>query len=203
MTQGKIERYHRTLKNVVTLQNYYLPWELEREVGTFVRRYNHERVHEALKNLTPADVYLGRARNILGAREKLKRQALERRRRYHRGLPARKEELIRPSMFRELSLVSEPDLSQFSRRRTITSTAGSSNTTKRGAPCARRRPSTIRMTSRSADGCTTSLPCRRWAFGPTDVSWTSNDSAMTAGCETLRAPRCIVPRSSMGSGPLP
>jgi transposase InsO family protein len=28
-TQGKIERYHRTLKNVVTLRNYYLLWELE------------------------------------------------------------------------------------------------------------------------------------------------------------------------------
>jgi putative transposase len=112
MTQGKIERYHRTLKNVVTLQNYYLPWELEREVGRFVRHYNHERVHEALKNLTPADVYHGRGRDILSARERLKRQAMERRRRYNRGLPARKEELIRPSLFREVSLIPEPDLSQ-------------------------------------------------------------------------------------------
>ena len=25
MTQGKIERYHRTLKNVVLLNNYWLP----------------------------------------------------------------------------------------------------------------------------------------------------------------------------------
>jgi transposase InsO family protein len=41
MTQGKIERYHRTLKNVVKLQNYYLPGELERELAQFVEHYNH------------------------------------------------------------------------------------------------------------------------------------------------------------------
>jgi transposase InsO family protein len=29
MTQGKIERYHRTMKNIIKLQNNYLPWELE------------------------------------------------------------------------------------------------------------------------------------------------------------------------------
>lgn len=113
MTQGKIERYHRTLKNVVTLRNYYLPWELEGQLGRFVHYYNHERVHEPLKNLTPADVYHGRSRDILSARERLKRQAIERRRRYNRGLPPRKEELIRPSLFREVSLIPEPELSHF------------------------------------------------------------------------------------------
>jgi transposase InsO family protein len=101
MTQGKIERYHRTLKNTVTLRNYYLPWELEREIDGFVRFYNHERVHEALDNLTPADVYHGRARDILTARERLKRQTLQRRRRYNLGLPVPPEEPIRPSLYRE------------------------------------------------------------------------------------------------------
>jgi hypothetical protein len=28
-TQGKIERYHRSMKNVVKLENFYFPWELE------------------------------------------------------------------------------------------------------------------------------------------------------------------------------
>ena len=107
MTQGKIERYHRTMKNVVTLQNYYLPGQLKQEVGQFVTYYNHKRVHESLKNLTPADVYHGRGREILTARERLKRQTLRRRRRYNRALPERKEELIRPSLFREVSLDSE------------------------------------------------------------------------------------------------
>ena len=112
MTQGKIERYHRSLKNVVTLQNYYLPWVLEEELRRFVPYYNHERVHESLENLTPADVYHGRGREILTARERLKRQTLRRRRRYNKALPERKEELIRPAVFREVSLNLEPCLSQ-------------------------------------------------------------------------------------------
>ena len=33
MTQGKIERYHRSLKNVVKLEHYYTPREVERAVG--------------------------------------------------------------------------------------------------------------------------------------------------------------------------
>jgi transposase InsO family protein len=109
MTQGKIERYHRSMKNVVTLQNYYLPGELKEEIGRFVSYYNHQRVHESLKNLTPADVYHGRGRAILTARERLKRQTLRRRRRSNMELPERKEELIRPSLFREVSLTEEPE----------------------------------------------------------------------------------------------
>jgi hypothetical protein len=109
MTQGKIERYHRTMKNVVTLQNYYLPGELEEEIRRFVAYYNHQRVHESLKNLTPADVYHGRGREILTARERLKQQTLRRRRRYNKALPEREEELIRPALFREVSLTNEPE----------------------------------------------------------------------------------------------
>ena len=100
MTQGKIERYHRSLKNVVKLQNYYLPWELEREIERFVRYYNQERVHEALDNLTPADVYEGRGREIQTARERLKQQTLRRRRRYNLGLRVQREEPILPSLYR-------------------------------------------------------------------------------------------------------
>jgi putative transposase len=100
MTQGKIERYHRTLKNVIKLENYYLPWELEREIERFVGYYNQERVHEALDNLTPADVYEGRGREIQTARERLKQQTLRRRRRYNLGLQAQREEPILPSLYR-------------------------------------------------------------------------------------------------------
>ena len=46
MTQGKIERYHRSMKNVVKLAHYYSPWELERSIAQFVHHYNHERYHE-------------------------------------------------------------------------------------------------------------------------------------------------------------
>lgn len=84
-TQGKIERYHRSLKNVVTLQNYYVPWELEQELRRYVNHYNHERVHESLQNLTPAHVFTGRARTILTRRERIKRQTLKLRRQQNLG----------------------------------------------------------------------------------------------------------------------
>ena len=63
-TQGKIERWHQTLKNRILLDNYYLPGELERQVAAFVTHYNHVRYHESLSNVTPADVYLGRAAGV-------------------------------------------------------------------------------------------------------------------------------------------
>jgi putative transposase len=83
MTQGKIERYHRSLKNEVLLQHYYLPEELEREIARFVEYYNNERYHESLNNLTPADVYYGRAREVETRRERIKRETLQQRRRYN------------------------------------------------------------------------------------------------------------------------
>jgi len=79
MTQGKIERYHRSMKNVVRLENYYSPGELERAIARFVAYYNHERLHEAIGNVTPDDMYHGRQRAILSHREKIKRLTLERR----------------------------------------------------------------------------------------------------------------------------
>ena len=89
MTQGKIERYHRTMKNVVELVNYFDPWTLEREVARFVDYYNHQRYHEALHNLTPADVYFGRAKEVQTRREAIKQQTLQiRRQQYRQGLLA-------------------------------------------------------------------------------------------------------------------
>jgi transposase InsO family protein len=83
MTQGKIERWHRSLKNQVLLENYYLPDDLKRRIDVFVRYYNSERYHESLNNLTPEDVYVGRGQQILDQRRKIKRQTIERRRRLH------------------------------------------------------------------------------------------------------------------------
>jgi transposase InsO family protein len=79
MTQGKIERYHRSIKNVVRLENHYSPWELERAIARFVAHYHHERLHEAIVNVTPDDMYHGRQREIITRREKTKRLTLERR----------------------------------------------------------------------------------------------------------------------------
>jgi len=71
-TQGKIERYHRSMKNVVKLDNYYCPDELIDALTRFVNYYNNERYHESLDNVTPADVYWGRKDQILKRREKTK-----------------------------------------------------------------------------------------------------------------------------------
>ena len=82
-TQGKIERWHQTLKNRILLENYYLPEDLERQVAAFVEHYNQARYHESLGNLTPADVYCGRGQAILTERERIKRQTIQTRRLQH------------------------------------------------------------------------------------------------------------------------
>ncbi len=82
-TQGKIERWHRSMKNQILLHNYYLPGELEEHLQHFVSYYNHERYHESLDNLTPADVFYGREKEILGQRELIKQNTLAMRRRMH------------------------------------------------------------------------------------------------------------------------
>jgi putative transposase len=88
MTQGKIERYHRSMKNIVNLQNYFLPGHLESEIASFVNYYNHQRYHESLNNLTPADVYVGRAKEVLTKRDHIKKQTLQQRRLLNLQLPA-------------------------------------------------------------------------------------------------------------------
>ncbi|HJL53565.1 MAG: IS3 family transposase [Pseudomonadales bacterium] len=82
-TQGKIERWHRSLKNQILLENYYLPGDLEQRIGEFVDYYNHERYHESLNNLTPSDVYYGRGQQVLERREQIKLNTLAIRRKMH------------------------------------------------------------------------------------------------------------------------
>ena len=79
-TQGKIERYHRSMKNVAKLDNYYCPEELTGALEKFVHYYNYQRYHESLDNVTPADVYLGKREKILKRREKIKSQSMAKRR---------------------------------------------------------------------------------------------------------------------------
>ena len=83
MTQGKIERWHQTLKNRILLENYYLPGDLEAQIDAFVAYYNHRRYHESIDNLTPADVYFGRGQTILLERERIKRKTIQNRRLLH------------------------------------------------------------------------------------------------------------------------
>ena len=84
MTQGKIERWHRSMQNQILLENDDLPGQLESAIGRFVEYYNHQRYHESLNNLTPADVYYGRGTNLLRMRRKSKPQTMNERRRLQR-----------------------------------------------------------------------------------------------------------------------
>ena len=83
MTQGKIERWHQTLKNRILLEHYYLPGDLKGQIDDFVGHYNHRRYHESLGNLTPADVCFGRSQTILLRKEWSKRKTFEHRHLQH------------------------------------------------------------------------------------------------------------------------
>ena len=79
-TQGKIERYHRSMKNVICLEHHFFPWQLEQAIAAFIEHYNHHRYHKSLDNLTPADCLLRRAAQLLDARAAIKRRTLALRR---------------------------------------------------------------------------------------------------------------------------
>jgi putative transposase len=88
MTQGKIERWHQTLKNRILLEHDYLPGDLTAQIAMFVDHYNHRRYHERLRNLTPADVYFGRGQSILNQRQRIKQKTIESRRLQHANAAA-------------------------------------------------------------------------------------------------------------------
>jgi transposase InsO family protein len=79
-TQGKIERYHRSMKNLILLNHYYSPLELVKTISEWVHYYNYERYHEAIDNVTPADKYFGRAENVLATRRLIKAKTMRERR---------------------------------------------------------------------------------------------------------------------------
>jgi RNA-directed DNA polymerase len=80
----KIERSHQTLKKPHSARPLLSALNLEQQIGTFVEHYNHVRYHESIDNLTPADVYFGRAETILAERHRIKRATIADRRLQHR-----------------------------------------------------------------------------------------------------------------------
>jgi putative transposase len=85
-TNGKLERYHRSIKLEVNQLPYELPSHLEKAIADFVDYYNFHRYHKALGNVTPADVLYGRREQILNRRKEVQTQTINRRRNYNQGL---------------------------------------------------------------------------------------------------------------------
>jgi len=95
-TNGKLERYHQSIKNDVNQVPYEVPSELEVAIAGFVDHYNNRRYHKALGNVTPDDVLHGRREEILITRKEVKAQTLARRKRYNRLLRESQNTAISP-----------------------------------------------------------------------------------------------------------
>lgn len=80
LAKAGIERWHQTLKNRILLENYFIPGDLETQIEAFVEHHNHQRYHESLDIVTPADAYFGKASAIIKRSERIKRQTIEHRR---------------------------------------------------------------------------------------------------------------------------
>ena len=81
-SRGKIERFNRRIKEALCLVVYCSPEELKKAIDKAIEKYNAT-PHEALKNVSPNDVYAGRKEAILKARQEKKRLTMERRKRYN------------------------------------------------------------------------------------------------------------------------
>jgi len=84
-TNGKIERYHRTIKGEINLVPYGMPVELKEAIKEFVEYYNYRRYHEGLGNVTPYDVYTGKHLEVIQKRKEAKSRTLQARRDYNRN----------------------------------------------------------------------------------------------------------------------
>jgi len=85
-TNGKLERYHRTIKLDVNQTPYDVPGNLELAITEFVNYYNNRRYHKALGDVTPSDVLDGRREEILERRKEVQTQTFQRRQLYNQQL---------------------------------------------------------------------------------------------------------------------
>jgi len=85
-TNSEVERYQQMLKEEINQVPYEMPSELRQAIESFVEHYNHQRYHEALDNVTPANVYFGRKDDILTRRKEANRKTLQARKEYNRKL---------------------------------------------------------------------------------------------------------------------
>lgn len=93
-SNGKLERYHRTVKSeCIRPQTPLCLEDAQRIVTGFVAEYNNHRLHSALGYVTPLDMLLGREKEIFAARDRKLEEARRQRqqRRYERQQTARRE----------------------------------------------------------------------------------------------------------------
>jgi len=95
-TNGKLERYHHTLKRDVNQVPYEMPSDLEGALAAFVIYYNYKQYHKAPGNVTPADVLEGRRERILQRRKEAKTLTIDRRRLHNRTLKEFTQALSHP-----------------------------------------------------------------------------------------------------------
>ena len=90
-SNGKIERWHQTLKSDCIRPHVPLSLEDARQlVERFVDDYNHQRLHSAIGYVTPSDKLAGREQVIFAERDRKLAEARARRaekRREARGNP--------------------------------------------------------------------------------------------------------------------
>jgi len=85
-TNGKLERYHRTIKGEIYLLPYEMPGELKEAVKAFIEYYNYQHYHEGLGDVTPYDAYTGRHLEVIQRRKEAKNRTLSARKSYNRAI---------------------------------------------------------------------------------------------------------------------
>ena len=76
------------MKNIILLEHYYSPEELQGRVGAFVDYYNNERYHESLNNVKQTHVFFGRDRVFLERRKQITEKTVKLRRKHYRKMIA-------------------------------------------------------------------------------------------------------------------
>jgi len=80
-SNGKLERFHRTIKHDALRRfDPSDPEQARRVIARFVEHYNGVRLHSAIGYVTPADMLAGREREIWAARDRKLEMAREQRR---------------------------------------------------------------------------------------------------------------------------
>jgi len=83
-TSGRLERWHRTMEEVVSLVVHRSPDQVREAIGRFVDYYERDGYQEAFRNAMPEAVYLGRREMLLQHRKEVRmRTSLGRRMHYY------------------------------------------------------------------------------------------------------------------------